>query len=96
MPTHADGHEVMETQAVHPYDPLRFHGIIVWLTEDQGGRPTGPPLPTAQRDYAANGYVPPLTVDTGLASLVVRPATPRCVAIRRGRRLARRGLAIPT
>lgn len=60
---------------MQPYDPLRFHGTVVWLTEDQGGRRTGPPVPTAERDYAANGFVPPLTVDTGLASLVLRPAT---------------------
>ena len=72
----ADGREVVDTRAVHPYDPLRFHGIVVWLTEDQGGRRTGPPVPTAERDYAATGFVPPLTVETGLASLVVRPATP--------------------
>jgi hypothetical protein len=61
---------------VHPYDPLRFHGSVVWLNEDQGGRPSGPPVPSRGRDYAANGFVPPLTVDTGLASLVVRPTTP--------------------
>ncbi len=61
---------------MHPYDPLRFHGTVVWLTEDQGGRRTGPPAPRPDRDYAANGFVPPLTVDKGLASLVVRPATP--------------------
>lgn len=61
---------------MHPYDPLRFHGTVVWLTDDQGGRRTGPPVPPANRDYAATGFVPPLTLDTGLASLVVRPATP--------------------
>jgi hypothetical protein len=33
-------------------------------------------MPTPDHDYAANGYVPPLTVDTGLASLIVRPAAP--------------------
>lgn len=27
------------------------------------------------RDYAATAFVPPLTVDTGLASFVIRPAT---------------------
>ena len=70
------GHEVEQTQVVRPYDPLPFHGTVVWLTEDQGGRQIGPPVATAERDYAANGFVPPLTVDTGLASLVVRPATP--------------------
>lgn len=60
---------------MHPYDPLRFHGTVVWLTEDQGGRRAGPPVPPADRDYAASGFVPPLTVHTGLASLVIRPAT---------------------
>jgi hypothetical protein len=68
--------EVRETETVHPYDPLRFHGTVTWLTDDQGGRRSGPPAPTPDRDYAANGFVPPLTVDTGLASLVVRPETP--------------------
>lgn len=65
-----------ETAVVHPYDPLRFHGVLVWLTEEQGGRRKGPPRPAPGRDYAATGFVPPLTVETGLASLVVRPATP--------------------
>ena len=60
---------------MHPYDPLRFHGFVLWLNEEQGGR-LRPPVPPPERDYAANGFVPPLTVDTGLASLVVRPATP--------------------
>lgn len=59
---------------MHPYDPLRYHGTVIWLTEEQGGRHSGPPTPTTGRDYAANGFVPPLTVYTGLASLVVRPA----------------------
>jgi hypothetical protein len=61
---------------MHPYDPLRFHGTVVWLTEEQGGRRNGPPMPPPGRDYAANGFVPPLDVDNGLASLVVRPAVP--------------------
>ena len=60
---------------MHPYDPLRFHGMVVWLTEAQGGRRAGPPDPPPGRDYAANAFVPPLTVDTGLASFVIRPAT---------------------
>jgi hypothetical protein len=55
---------------------LRFHGTVVWLTKDQGGRIAGPPVPTPESDYAANGFVPPLTLEKGLASLVVRPATP--------------------
>lgn len=72
----ADEREVEQTRVVHPYDPLCFHGNVVWLTKDQGGRRAGPPVPTDERDYAANGFVPPLTVVTGLASLVVRPAVP--------------------
>jgi hypothetical protein len=60
---------------VHPYNPLRFHGTVIWPTEARGGRRAGPPVPPPDRDYAANGFVPPLTVATGLASLVVRPAT---------------------
>jgi len=56
------------------YEPLRFHGTIVWLTEEQGGRRSGPPAPSPDHDYAATGYVPPLNVATGLASLVVRSA----------------------
>jgi hypothetical protein len=65
-----------DTEGVHPYDPLRFHGTVIWLTDEQGGRRSGPPTPPPHRDYAANGYIPPLTVDTGLASLVVRPEAP--------------------
>jgi hypothetical protein len=61
---------------VHPYDPLRFHGIVIWLTAEQGGRRSGPPVPSDGRDYAANGHVPPLRVDNGSASLVVRPLSP--------------------
>jgi len=48
---------------------------VIWLTSEQDGRRSGPPAPSPDRDYAANGFVPPLTVDTGLASLVVRPVT---------------------
>jgi hypothetical protein len=66
-----------ETGAVHPYDPLRFHGTVIWLSDEQGGRSSGPPTPSSDRDYAATGFVPPLTIDAGLASLVVRPTTPR-------------------
>lgn len=67
---------------MRPYEPLRFHGTIVWLTGEQGGRRSGPPAPAPapapapDHDYAATGYVPPLNVATGLASLVVRSATP--------------------
>jgi hypothetical protein len=78
--SHADerttGPAFRETGAMHAYDPLRFHGTVTWLTHEQGGRRTGPPTSGPDRDYAATGFVPPLNVDTGLASLVVRPATP--------------------
>lgn len=67
--------EARETGTVHPYDPLRFHGTVVGLTAEQGGRRSGPPTAPPDRNYAANGFVPPLTVVTRLASLVV-PATP--------------------
>ena len=58
--------------------PLR--GEVVWLTAAQGGRASGPPptptptpTPTAEdQDYAATAYVPPATVDDGLASFVLR------------------------
>lgn len=60
---------------MHPYEPLRFHGTVVWLTEEQGGRGTGPPAATDEHDYMATGFVPPSNVRTGLASLVVRPTT---------------------
>lgn len=53
-----------------------FRGSVVWLTPDQGGRSTGPPAPRdAWPYYAANGYVPPATAETGLVSLVVRGFT---------------------
>ena len=43
--SHADerqsGHRLGETANVHPYDPLRFHGTVIWPTEEQGGRHTG-------------------------------------------------------
>ena len=61
---------------MHAYDPLPFHGTVVWLIDEQGGRRSGPPAPPPNRDYAATGFVPPLNVETGLASLVVRPAAP--------------------
>lgn len=51
---------------------LRFHGQITWLTEEQGGRKSGPPATPDGQDYAATGFVPPLTLQNGLASLVLR------------------------
>ena len=50
-----------------------YRGWLVWLTQDQGGRSTGPPLPRADwPHYAATAFVPPRTVETGLASFVLR------------------------
>ena len=56
--------------------PLPFLGRIVWLTADQGGRSSGPPVTPADRDYAATAFVPPCTVETGLASFVLRVNDP--------------------
>lgn len=52
--------------------PLPFHGHVVWLTREQGGRDSGPPPTPGDQDYAATGYVPPATAETGLASVVLR------------------------
>lgn len=43
----------------------------MWLTPDQGGRPTGPPS-TDGPSYAQVAHVPPHTVDSGTASFVLR------------------------
>jgi hypothetical protein len=51
---------------------MPFHGRVVWLTREQGGRESGPPLTPSDHDYAATGYVPPATARTGLASIVLR------------------------
>lgn len=53
-------------------DMLPFHGHVVWLTKDQGGRNSGPPPTPADQDYAATGFVPPATSRSGLASIVLR------------------------
>ena len=55
---------------------LPFLGRIVWLTADQGGRPSGPPATPVDRDYATTAFVPPHTVETGLASFVLRVKDP--------------------
>lgn len=57
----------MQYRGHWPYD-----GEIIWLTPEQGGRTSGPPATPPEHDYAATGFVPPHTVDSGLASLVVR------------------------
>jgi hypothetical protein len=50
-----------------------FRGSVIWLTPEQGGRETGPPVPRpAWSYYAATAYVPPRTADTGLASFILR------------------------
>ena len=50
-----------------------FHGLVIWLTPEQGGRKTGPPVPgSAWPYYAVTAYVPPRTADTGLASFILR------------------------
>lgn len=37
-----------------------FRGSVIWLTREQGGRETGPPVPRpAWPYYAATAYVPP-------------------------------------
>ena len=46
-----------------------FHGRVVWLTSDQGGRSSGPPT---SEEYAATGYVPPHAIEDGLASFCLR------------------------
>ena len=50
-----------------------FRGVIIWLTPEQGGRKTRPPVPRpAWPYYAATAYVPPHTADTGLGSFILR------------------------
>jgi hypothetical protein len=51
---------------------LPFHGEVIWLTPEQGGRESGPPLTPEDQDYAATAFVPPASVDEGLASFVLR------------------------
>lgn len=45
---------------------------MTWLTAAQSGRSGGPPPTPENADYAATAFVPPKTIDTGLASFVVR------------------------
>ena len=51
---------------------LRFRGEVEWLTPENGGRVSGPPLTPLDHDYAATAYVPPAGLDDGLASFVLR------------------------
>ena len=58
-----------------------YRGTVVWLTAEEGGRVSGPPRPSAERDfYAANGFVPPHTLQTGQASFVLRGFDPELMA----------------
>jgi len=52
--------------------PFPFEGDVVWLTAEQGGRDSGPPVPSADYDYATTAFVPPQTAEFGLASFVLR------------------------
>ena len=50
-----------------------FCGSVIWLTPEQGGRGTGPPVPLLSWPYyAATAFVPPHTAETNLASFVLR------------------------
>jgi len=51
-----------------------FRGEVIWLTAEQGGRQSGPP-PNSET-YAATAFVPPQTVESGLASFVIRGFDP--------------------
>ncbi|WP_157514300.1 hypothetical protein [Nocardia concava] len=51
---------------------LPFRGWILWLTPDQGGRSSGPPLTPPDHDYAATAFVPPHGAAEGQASFVLR------------------------
>lgn len=51
-----------------------FKGRVIWLTPEQGGRTSGPPATSADKDYAATAFVPPNVVHSGLASFVLRAA----------------------
>jgi hypothetical protein len=57
---------------VRHHGHLPFAGEIIWLTPEQGGRASGPPPTPRGQDYAATAFVPPHTVQSGLASFVVR------------------------
>lgn len=54
--------------------PYPFHGEVIWLTEEQGGRIAGPPQ--TEGLYASIAHLPPHTVATGSASFVLRGFDP--------------------
>ena len=54
-----------------------YRGTLVWLSNEEGGRSSGPPAQAPDRDfYATTAFVPPHTVETGLASFVIRGFDP--------------------
>lgn len=55
--------------------PFPFRGEVIWLTPEQGGRASGPPVPSESSDYAVTAFVPPYTVKSGLASFALRGFT---------------------
>jgi len=61
---------MMRVCAIRATCPLR--GEVIWLTPEQGGRSSGPPPTPAEQDYAATAFVAPHTVESGLASFVLR------------------------
>src|SRR5262245_16320651 len=63
---------IRQSRGVRLDKPLPFHGYVVWLTPGEGGRDSGPPPTPIDHDYAATGFVPPATLDSGLASVVLR------------------------
>lgn len=56
---------------MRPTGPWPFRGTVVWLTPEQGGRTSGPPPSDIDRAYAHTAFVPPRTVEDGLASFVL-------------------------
>ena len=46
-----------------------IEGEVIWLTAEQGGRETGPPK---VEEFQATAFVPPHTIDNGLASFFLK------------------------
>lgn len=44
----------------------------MWLTPEQGGRASGPPETPADSDYASTAFVPPESIESGIASFILR------------------------
>jgi hypothetical protein len=57
---------------------LLFHGQVVLAYGGAGRATFGPPATPDDQVCAVAGFVPPATVETGLASLVLRWLTARC------------------